>query len=262
MRKPRMNKFIPPRKLSKKEIREDFALQDRLLLERSFGDSDMSKYLGQLLNRPSVQQIQNTTHLALIRKTKEGVEVIPADPRCKRRKQSFLKKYHSKEEIDMDMFSDKNAEHFQEYLNSNEKNFKMFNLNFKKKTEDTTTTFKFQPVQSNIETYTEGSIVTSFTRKFTDENIDQNFQFPSQRSYVKSQSSMKHQQEPPMNISLTPDGYYKRNKSDIMDLVNKYLNTSSQKYTQEQNRAGSSTNVNIFENNYTGPDDLADDLAL
>lgn len=195
-RKKRVRRFIPPKKLTRKEIQEEFDEQDRKIYEASINQSDFSKYLSQILNRPSVRQVQNSKHLALVRKTDDGVEVIPAKPEPKKTKFSFKRNLSSTSTIDMSIFSDKNAKRFDEFLNSDERDLKRFKFNFgsQKKNED----FNFQP--QSISEYAAAAEKTPFV-------------FPSQNTATSTDNF----------VSLTPDGFYKQNKADVDNIVNKYL---------------------------------------
>ncbi|CAH1968935.1 unnamed protein product [Acanthoscelides obtectus] len=282
-------KFIPPRKLSAKEIREEFEMQDNKLFELTKStpnSSDMSKYLERLMNRPRVKEVQNTTHLALIRKTEQGVEVIPAEPsKPRKRKQTALRKHFSNENVDMSMFSDKNARCFEKFLDSDERNYSSFRFNFQK----TESAFKFDQIEMKAGEYTDGSITMSFTRKTSetsekpmfkpDFNLENqstsggfNFQgFKTEMSktdikcgqysqsdrsgitsFVRKASNMSMEQsqmtfKPDFSMSgihnqtFTPDGYFKQNKDDITNILNKYRQLSS------QDTATGGRSRNIFE---------------
>ncbi|XP_015838166.1 mutS protein homolog 4 isoform X2 [Tribolium castaneum] len=196
-KKIRRNKrFIPPKKLTRREIQEEFAEQDRKIYEANLSQSDYSKYLSHILNRPSIRQIQNSEFLAFGRKTDDGVEVIPAKPEPKKTKTSFKRKLSSNNTFDMSIFSDKNAKRFDEFLNSYERDVKQFKFSFgtQKKNEE----FNFQP--QSISDYMAAA-----------ENKP--FSFPASQNSEQFHSLG----------SATPNCYYKENKENIDNIVNKYL---------------------------------------
>nr|CAH7753704.1 unnamed protein product [Callosobruchus chinensis] len=232
------NVVTPPRKLTAKEIREEFERQDHKLIEftnTTTNSSDMSKYLERLMNRPTVQEVQNTTHLALIRKTDQGPEVIPAEAKkYKKRRKSPLRRNFSNENIDLSIFSDKNAECFEKYLGSNETDYSSFKFNFQesKKTE---TVFKFAPTEMKSGEYTERSITMAFMRKASDEAMERTQNSRPMFTPLKPFN--------PHNQTLTPDGYFKRNKMEITNLLSKYRQQAS----LQELATGGEPRKNIFE---------------
>lgn len=192
----RPKKFIPPRKLTRKEIQEEFDEQDRQLYKSDLSESDLSKYLEQRLNRPSVKQVQNSKHLAFVRRTDDGVEVIPAKPEPLK-KTPFRRNLSTNSNIDMSIFSDKNAKRFNEFLNSEERDVKRFKFNLDSQSQ-TGRDFHFQP--ETISDYMAG-----LDNLFRGQNED-NFHSLS---------------------TITPVGYYAENRDDMNDIVNKYLSSGS-----------------------------------
>nr|CAI5837120.1 unnamed protein product [Callosobruchus analis] len=222
--KPRqkaLKKFKPPRKLTAKEIREEFERQDQKLIEfthTSTNSSDVSKYLERRMNRPTVK----------------GPEVIPAEATTYKKRRSLIRRNFSNENIDLSIFSDKNAECFEKFLGSNETNYSTFKFNFQesKKTESV---FKFDPIETKSGEYTERSVTMAFMRRASDEatEITQN----SRPMFTPFKASFN-----PHNQTLTPDGYFKRNKTEITNLLSKYRQQDSL-----QDSAAGGQNRNIFE---------------
>ncbi|VEN40936.1 unnamed protein product [Callosobruchus maculatus] len=233
-----LRKFIPPRKLTAKEIREEFERQDQKLMDfihTPADSSEMSAYLERMLTRPSVKEVQNTQHLALIRKTDQGPEVIPAEARkYKKRRKSPIRRNFSKENVDLSIFSDKNAECFEKFLNSNEKDFSSFKFNHdeSKKAE---IIFKFDQVETKAGEYTDRSVTMSFIRKASDGAMESTQN--SRPMFTPLKSSFN-----PHNQSLTPDGYFKQNKTEITNLLSKY-----QRPGPSQDSATGRQSRNIFE---------------
>lgn len=89
-------KFIPPRKLTRREIEEDFREQDKKFLEGSM-DRNSTNYLNfmhQIMNRPTVKQLQNCQHLVKACRTSNGnIEVLEyGKPKTKKKiLKNFLK---------------------------------------------------------------------------------------------------------------------------------------------------------------------------
>jgi hypothetical protein len=217
----RLKKFIPPKKLTKREIEEEFAEQDRKIYEASVSDSDFSKYLSLILNRPSVKQVQNSEHLALVRKTEKGVEVIPAQPEPpkKSKRCPFQRNLSNNSNIDVSIFSDKNAKHFEEFVNSDERDIKRFKFDFGSQKDKV---FNFQP-----QSISEYAANEQFL--FRGDNLQPSQGFPS----------------------LTPEGYYKQNREDINNIMNKYLGRGGEAGpTHDSNifdKAGPSNELSIFD---------------
>lgn len=232
-------KFKPPRKLSAKEIKEAFEKQDSIILDKSANSSDMSKYYRQLINRPTVRQIQKTTPLATLVRTSEGVRVIPTQSKEKEKKKfSLFKNYHSNESINVSIFSNKNAKQFEQYLNSNEKDYKNFSLTSNQGAEMEMQAFEWTICETKI----------SGDMGFVCETM-QSTSFASLFQKKESTTPLEHQNtlfNVTLNNSLTPDGFYKRNKADISNIMRKYL-TNTQSSTDSRN---------IFQNDNISNEDL------
>lgn len=76
MNKPKPS-FVDPSKMSQKAIRQVFFEQDKKFYESSGSSSELAKLWEERLNRPrpTPKQIQQSTCLATIRKTNDGIEV-------------------------------------------------------------------------------------------------------------------------------------------------------------------------------------------
>ncbi|XP_018566348.1 uncharacterized protein LOC108907240 [Anoplophora glabripennis] len=217
-------KFKPPLKLSAREIREEFNEQDRRMLETSPNSSNFSKYLQQLINRPTVRQIQKSTHVATIRKTEDGVEVIPAKSPVKKRKASPWRNQFFNNNFNLTIFSDKNALPFESYLKSNEKDYNTFSFSFNKN-QDEGGRFEFAPTVSNVGEYTSNSVTKRFARTAS-ETTCSNQQLSGNVGEIQNitfQVSQRGESQ-----TLTPDGFYKQNKDDIKRIVDKYLQGSAE----------------------------------
>ncbi|XP_018318925.1 uncharacterized protein LOC108732555 [Agrilus planipennis] len=81
-------KFISPLKLTRKEIKEEFEKQDRLMFENNCPET----YLQSILNRPSIQSIQKSECVAMIYRTPEGTKVVTPPPN-KKSKKSQLRRF-------------------------------------------------------------------------------------------------------------------------------------------------------------------------
>ncbi|KAJ8916137.1 hypothetical protein NQ315_004504 [Exocentrus adspersus] len=244
-------KFIPPRKLSAKEIREDFKEQDRKILEGTPSSSEFSKYLEQLIKRPTVKQIRNTVHLAKVRKTNEGVEVIPAKPRMnkKLKPSTSMKTHYSNENFSVSIFSDKNALPFESYLNSNEKDYKTFSFNFQKN-QEAEQKLGFEPTTLSFGEYTNNSVTKRFVRTISETlcsgQSGNSFRMKHVLEPNQDIGSVYMSQQSTINQTLTPDGFYKQNKDDISRILKKYLGGT---HTQEDisSSANSQRKRSIFE---------------
>lgn len=238
-------KFVPPRKLTAREIREEFREQDRKILESSPNSSNFSQYLKQLIRRPTVKQVQNTTHLATIRKTGEGVEVIPTKPRMMKTKTEPWKKRHSSENFDVSIFSDKNALPFESYLNSNEKDYKTFSFNFSKN-QEAEQKFQFAPTTLSFGEYTNNSITERFVRNVSEMASSQRAN-TTRAEEVQNVTFCVSQQS--VDRTLTPEGFYRQNRDDIQRIVGKYLQSDNQGRSGNRSR-------NIFDNDDVDFSDL------
>ncbi|XP_056640298.1 uncharacterized protein LOC130447479 [Diorhabda sublineata] len=216
VRRTTSSRFLPLRKLSAKKIKEEFAEQDRKLLESEF---DLTKYFEDKFNRPSVKQIQNATHLATLRKTARGFEVISSSER--RKSQNSMTGTCSNDNFNMTIFSDRNAKTFEQFINSKETNFQNFPFDAPKQAEELTFSF--------------------------DKNANENvFDY-----YIENSTQLHDQNN--TNISLTPNGYYKQNKSTIDAVMNKYLNISNHHTSKREEKT---LNFNIFGNNQLKDEDF------
>ncbi|XP_072381158.1 uncharacterized protein [Diabrotica undecimpunctata] len=221
---PKINKkFVPPRKLTAKRIKQEFEEQDRILLESSSSKSQYTKYLEQRLNRPSVRQIQDATHVATLRKTVRGFEVVASEADKSKPKRTISKTF-SNESIDMTIFSDQNAKCFEQFINSKETDLQFFNFNKRKE---------------------ESKMPFSFSKSSEMSTFDY-FVNNSQKQSTANQKTF--------TMSLTPDGYYKQNKDDMNALLKKYLNPSPGGSNSSQRSAG--LNFNIFGNSNISNEDL------
>lgn len=131
--KQRRGKFIPPKKLTRREIEQDFFEQDKRFLE-SNDDVNSPSYVNfvkQVMNRPTVQQLQNCQHLVRAQRTISGeFKVVEYEQPTVKKQKTMLKCQNSGVQFNATIFSDQNAEVFQEYLNSKEKDYTKFNFNF------------------------------------------------------------------------------------------------------------------------------------
>lgn len=224
-------RFRPLRKLSAKEIRDDFSKQDNIMLKNS---SDITRYYEQLIKRPSVRQIQNSKYLAFLIKTNDGVQIVPNESKAKTEKASSLfKQHHSNDSIDMSIFCDKNSIPFDQYLNSTEKNYKNFSKSLETEVPalDGNTTYNIGTRQST------GQSILIETSSFDKRQLKDTYR--TQRCSFNKISRIEEK--------LTPDGYYKRNKDEITNVMNKYLQ-SIQVSTDQCS--------NIFQNDFVSKEDL------
>ncbi|XP_030764155.1 uncharacterized protein LOC115888541 [Sitophilus oryzae] len=193
---PKRRKVLSPSKLSRKQIQQEFLEQDRLLLFNSSSSSDLTKMWEQRLRRPTARQIQGSTCIATVRKTDYGVEVIPAPTQKKRKRLSnSVQPFTFKNNINMNIFSDANANTFEEFLKSDKKDYRQFNFKFglnNQAAESPSNMFDFKQVNEVSCEYAPSSISLSFMRRHDSD------------------------------VSLTPDGYCKNNRHDINNLLNKY----------------------------------------
>lgn len=117
------SKFVPPSKLTKRQIEEEFAEQNRKMMESS-DSSKISDYAQQICNRPSVKQLQQSEYIACIRRTEKGVVVIPAEAKKKReRKQPFRFNMPYKKVFEPNLLSDANEKKFIEFLEHGKREF-------------------------------------------------------------------------------------------------------------------------------------------
>ncbi|CAH1101190.1 unnamed protein product [Psylliodes chrysocephalus] len=214
-------KFIPPRKLSAKQIKEEFEEQDREIMNNGTPNSaNISRYVERSMNRPSVNQIQNTTYLGTLRKNAEGFNLIVPKPKVYKNKKNVIKS-DSTNTIDITIFSDRNANAFERFITSDETDFRNFHF-------------------SNQKTVTTGS-----------QRSEDIFDYYMSHSQIKSTQSQNN-----FNMTLTPNGYYKQNKMDINNVINKYLSNNSCSSITRFNESQSEKAKNIFESNHSGLDDF------
>lgn len=117
----RCNKFIPPNKLTKRQIEKDFAEQTRKMME-SGDESKVSDYARRICNRPTVRQLQQSEHIASIKRTGDGVVVIPATERKKRERKRVFNFNAPIKVFEPNLLSDANEEKFMEFLERGKKN--------------------------------------------------------------------------------------------------------------------------------------------
>lgn len=114
-------KFIPPSRLTKRQIQEEFAEQNLKMM--SSDSSKVSEYARQICSRPSVRQLQQSEHIASIRRTVEGVVVIPAkENKTRHNKRKFAFNMPYKKVFDVNLLSDGNEKKFMEFLESGKRN--------------------------------------------------------------------------------------------------------------------------------------------
>lgn len=103
-------------KLTKRQIEEEFDKQRQELYENF--DPNNTTMLEKFLARPSVKQIQQAKPVALIRRTKDGVIVIPPAPKkVKKSKYDYEpSKFGQKSRIDMSIFSDRCESQFEKLM--------------------------------------------------------------------------------------------------------------------------------------------------
>ncbi|CAH1129253.1 unnamed protein product [Ceutorhynchus assimilis] len=161
--------------LSQKAIRDEFFEQDKKFYESSGSSVELARVWEERLKRPprpTPKQIQQTTCLATIRKTQEGVLVIPEEKKKATRSSSgnFLKSFVSPpSSVNMNIFSDRNAKTFERFIRSDKKDYKLFKFNFGQppSQNDEENMFNFQRVESAE--YTQTSQSWTFVRKRSDE---------------------------------------------------------------------------------------------
>lgn len=213
-RQLKVAKFIPPKKLTKREIEEEFAEQNRRMME-NINSSNVSEYAQQICNRPSVKQLQQTEHIALIRKTEEGMVVIPVEPQKPKKPRKTLHFNNPYKGIfEANLFSDKNEEKFTKFLEDRKKNTKEASL-----------AGSCSLTAANICDYGGNEIATVGRTQIIPQPTRQN-QSTTQKSFeglfqdISQESVSKY-------LSFTPEGYYKEHKTQIESIVNKYMNSQS-----------------------------------
>lgn len=114
------HKFIPPNKLTKREIERDFAEQTRKMMESS-DSSKVSDYARQICNRPTVKQLQESEHIVSIKRTEDGVVVIPVKESKNKQRRHFNFNAPYKTIFEPNLLSDANEERFLEFLERSKK---------------------------------------------------------------------------------------------------------------------------------------------
>lgn len=203
-KRPKKAKFKPPYKkqpvkkslpfhkvlkLSKKEIEFHYLEQNKKLLE----NKDLTQSLEEIMNRPSVKQLQQLKHIVSIQKTNSGILVIPTKETLKKTKKKFETPLKESTNFDVTLFSDKNVEKYEQLMNCNS---------------DTKLSTKedispFQVIRSNVVKKTESTETTSESIAW--DPIDTSKDDP-----IEKESASK--------------GYYTQNKSQIENILNKYIN--------------------------------------
>ncbi|XP_066140533.1 LOW QUALITY PROTEIN: uncharacterized protein [Euwallacea fornicatus] len=215
--------IYPFKNLTQKAIRQKFFEQNKKLFNFDKNQSaNFAKIWEDRLSRhgrPTPRQIQQTKCLATIRKNIDGVEVIHTDDNESKESPETQSKVFSSSNTGMNMniFSDKNADVFEQFIRSGNKDYRSFNFDFGggQKQNDSGNLFNFKQVQTAASEYTHNSHSWTFVRKRSEE-----FNLPSQYNIFSS---------PPMNIpvisdfSLSPEEFYKRNKGDTANLSKRYL---------------------------------------
>ncbi|XP_076262167.1 uncharacterized protein LOC143197513 [Rhynchophorus ferrugineus] len=195
-------KYCPMSKLTLKQIKAEFLEQDRQIFENSASTSsgDIAKIWEQRMNRPTPRQIRQSTCVATVRKTSQGVEVIQSTQNTQKSRPKFCNVSSPssfKSSVNMNIFSDANASTFEQFVKSDEKDYRLFdfkfdrNLNTQNSNIRSKKMFNFKQVNEVSNEYTASSVTFSFVREKAD-------------------------------TTLTPDGFYKSNKSDIQNILNKY----------------------------------------
>lgn len=122
------NKFVPPMKLTSKNIKEQFKEQDKKLLEISPNAFDYSRHLLNYVNRPSVKQVINQRPLVHAMKTVAGVQITSVETKSSKKRNMDIQKAWSSENFDITIFSDENAKLFEDFLSSKDNDIQMFNF--------------------------------------------------------------------------------------------------------------------------------------
>ncbi|XP_049817056.1 uncharacterized protein LOC109604910 [Aethina tumida] len=122
------NKFVPPMKLTSKNIKEQFKEQDKKLLEISPNAFDYSRHLLNYVNRPSVKQVINQRPLVHAMKTVAGVQITSVETKSNKKRNMDIQKAWSNENFDITMFSDENAKLFEDFLSCKDNDIQMFNF--------------------------------------------------------------------------------------------------------------------------------------
>lgn len=123
-------------KKSEREIRKEFDEQSKKLLDSCKTEEDISKYMEYITNRPSVDQVQQVTTVAMIHKTLDGLVVLPASAgagsggKTKKKTQPNASFHHqfSREHFDLSILSDKNSKSFENFLRDDKSKVTIFEL--------------------------------------------------------------------------------------------------------------------------------------
>lgn len=151
----RKTSFVPPRKLSKKEILNDYDRQRIKVLENADDPGQIEEYLNFINNRPNVQQIQEQQYLALIKRTSDGMEILPPkSPVIKPKKTAIpLERKLSENEFHK-ILSDGNEDKLKSLLKTQEKMFDFDdtkpNLEFFKENDEKTQHSEFTPAFGSL----------------------------------------------------------------------------------------------------------------
>lgn len=104
-----------PKMLTKKQIKEMYYEQDQKLFDMSSVNAE--ECFKQVMNRPSLKQMQQVKQVAVVRKTSDGVIVLPV-PEKKRRKrrEKITPPLKGTSNLNVSIFSDKNFSNLKESL--------------------------------------------------------------------------------------------------------------------------------------------------
>ncbi|KAF2881547.1 hypothetical protein ILUMI_24623 [Ignelater luminosus] len=206
-------KFKPPRKLTKKEIELEFYKQDKKMLE----SDDSGQYIQQLLNRPSVKQIQAAKHIMAIHKTSSGIVVVPTEEcKPKTRKKFITPLKCQPSNFDVTLLSDKNSDKYGEFINSKKK----------KDIVNVRHDMAHEYITSEVVTKNSNNSEVAISNKSSEESYFEKFgnaiqHFKSEllnKNEVPSTSSINNKE-----LLEQSKGYYTQNKERIDNMVNKYL---------------------------------------
>lgn len=108
------------RNYNKQKVLKEFDEQSKKLLDSCETNEDISNYVKYIENRPSVNQINQVTTVALIHKTNDGVVVLspPSNTvqKKKRKPETTLNTPTYFNQFDVSFFSDRNSESFDKFL--------------------------------------------------------------------------------------------------------------------------------------------------
>ncbi|KAL1494353.1 hypothetical protein ABEB36_009965 [Hypothenemus hampei] len=152
-------------KWNQKKIRQALYEQNIKFLESSSSSgADLTKLWEDRLRstRPTPKQLQQATCLATIRKTTAGIQVLLPESEELRPKKPKLMFSCSKSFVNMNIFSDRNAKVFDQFMKSNQKDFRMFNFDFSKPSINDV--FNFEQVETTSSDVTKSSHCWTFVR--------------------------------------------------------------------------------------------------